>query len=61
MDKKRKVFEDCTGWVKGLEIDWNRIYDHSKPKRISLPTYPFLKEKYWVGKSGSGRMKSQAV
>jgi len=34
-------------WVKGLAIDWNKLYDHSKPRRISLPTYPFTRERYW--------------
>ncbi|TQV86002.1 SDR family NAD(P)-dependent oxidoreductase [Aliikangiella coralliicola] len=40
-------------WVKGLELDWNKFYadlrrGESKPKRISLPTYPFAKERYWL-------------
>jgi len=30
-------------WVKGLVFDWNRLYGDNKPKRISLPTYPFAK------------------
>jgi 3-oxoacyl-(acyl-carrier-protein) synthase/acyl carrier protein len=38
-------------WVKGLGVDWNRIYDGAVPKRISLPTYPFLKERYWITKN----------
>jgi polyketide synthase PksN len=43
-------------WVKGLGIDWNLCYGASKPRRMSLPTYPFAKERYWVpeNKSGSG-------
>ena len=35
-------------WVKGLSFDWNKLYQQSKPRRISLPTYPFNKERYWV-------------
>ncbi len=35
-------------WVKGLAIDWNKVYPTVKPRRISLPTYPFAKERYWV-------------
>ncbi|TQV86004.1 non-ribosomal peptide synthetase [Aliikangiella coralliicola] len=35
-------------WVKGLEIDWNKLYPQDKPKRISLPVYPFAKERYWI-------------
>lgn len=35
-------------WVKGLEIDWNLLYGDIKPQRISLPTYPFARERYWI-------------
>ncbi|MCP4298682.1 MAG: hypothetical protein GY786_24120, partial [Proteobacteria bacterium] len=38
-------------WVKGLVFDWNKFYGQSKPKCISLPTYPFARERYWI--SGS--------
>jgi polyketide synthase PksN len=34
--------------VKGLVFDWNRLYGKRKPKRISLPTYPFAREHYWI-------------
>ncbi len=35
-------------WVIGLEIDWNNLYSGYTLKRLSLPTYPFAKEKYWM-------------
>ena len=35
-------------WTKGLEFDWNKLYGSNKPRHISLPTYPFAKERYWV-------------
>ncbi|MCP5002736.1 MAG: SDR family NAD(P)-dependent oxidoreductase, partial [Planctomycetes bacterium] len=35
-------------WVKGLVFDWNKLYGASKPKRISLPTYPFARDRYWI-------------
>ncbi|MCG7407083.1 SDR family NAD(P)-dependent oxidoreductase [Paenibacillus sp. ACRRX] len=35
-------------WVKGLHLDWHRLYGANKPRRMSLPTYPFAKERYWV-------------
>ncbi|MCB2360147.1 SDR family NAD(P)-dependent oxidoreductase [Clostridium estertheticum] len=35
-------------WTKGLDIDWKKMYFESKPKRISLPTYPFDNERYWA-------------
>ncbi|AOY76259.1 hypothetical protein BJL90_10310 [Clostridium formicaceticum] len=35
-------------WAKGLIIDWNKLYSDSKLRRISLPTYPFAKERHWL-------------
>jgi polyketide synthase PksN len=35
-------------WVKGLIVNWNKLYSDPKPHRISLPTYPFAKERYWI-------------
>src|SRR6266481_7645105 len=35
-------------WVKGLVFDWKQLYTNRTPRRISLPTYPFAKERYWV-------------
>ncbi|PSA96652.1 polyketide synthase PksM [Bacillus atrophaeus] len=35
-------------WVNGSMIDWESLYRNNKPKRISIPTYPFAKERYWV-------------
>ncbi|XXZ17164.1 type I polyketide synthase [Sorangium sp. So ce315] len=34
-------------WVKGLSFDWAKLYDGVRPRRISLPTYPFARERYW--------------
>jgi len=35
-------------WVKGLEFDWGQLHVAPKPRRISLPTYPFVKERCWI-------------
>ncbi|WP_184674459.1 type I polyketide synthase, partial [Rhodanobacter sp. A1T4] len=32
-------------WVKGLAFDWQRLYGAHRPRRISLPTYPFARER----------------
>ena len=34
--------------MKGLSFDWNKLYGEAKPRRISLPTYPFARERYWI-------------
>jgi polyketide synthase PksM len=35
-------------WVQGLPFDWSSLYGENKPHRISLPSYPFAQERYWV-------------
>ncbi|MCY9109396.1 SDR family NAD(P)-dependent oxidoreductase [Bacillus atrophaeus] len=35
-------------WSVGVEIDWDLFYPAVKPQRISLPGYPFKRERYWV-------------
>lgn len=38
----------CEVWVKGITWDWNLLYKHKEvPSRMSLPSYPFAKERYW--------------
>ncbi|CAM2069621.1 Amino acid adenylation domain-containing protein [Sulfidibacter corallicola] len=34
-------------WVDGAEVDWARLYAHP-PRRLSLPTYPFARDRYWL-------------
>lgn len=35
-------------WVRGHGINWELLYGECRPERISLPTYPFAGERYWV-------------
>jgi len=35
-------------WVSGTEIPWEKLYPEPLLKKISLPTYPFEKKRYWV-------------
>lgn len=39
-------------WVQGLDLDWQKMYGQVSPRRISLPTYPFARERYWVDIAG---------
>ncbi|MES2741333.1 MAG: SDR family NAD(P)-dependent oxidoreductase, partial [Pseudomonadota bacterium] len=48
-------------WVKGLVFDWNALYGDIKPKRVSLPTYPFAKERYWLPPMDKGPLSGAAV
>lgn len=45
-------------WVKGMNIHWKWLYQGNPPVKISLPTYPFLKEVCWAP---SGSRKTSAM
>lgn len=40
-------------WIKGMKINWGLLYNNYKPNKISLPTYPFEKKRYWFTKTNS--------
>jgi acyl transferase domain-containing protein/acyl carrier protein len=35
-------------WLCGVDIDWNASYQGETRRRVSLPTYPFQRERYWI-------------
>ncbi|MBV9493032.1 MAG: SDR family NAD(P)-dependent oxidoreductase [Acidobacteria bacterium] len=45
-------------WVKGLELDWSRLYGEAKPRRMSLPVYPFARGRYWIDATASAHAPS---
>ncbi|HEV7128576.1 MAG TPA: type I polyketide synthase, partial [Ktedonobacterales bacterium] len=38
-------------WATGDTVEWSAVYPHPAPRRLSLPTYPFAGERYWVEES----------
>ena len=46
--QKRKLKKLAKLWVNGANIDWKLLYNKKMPTRMSLPSYPFSKEKYWI-------------
>jgi amino acid adenylation domain-containing protein len=37
-------------WLQGARVNWSALHEKSTTKRISLPSYPFAQESYWVGR-----------
>jgi acyl transferase domain-containing protein/SAM-dependent methyltransferase len=35
-------------WTLGAKIDWRTFYAEGTPSIVSLPTYPFARERYWI-------------
>lgn len=40
-------------WASGIKINWELLYSKYQPKRISLPSYPFAQESYWLSNQKS--------
>lgn len=53
---KKKYELLAPAWVKGAKVDWKQLYKENRKSltRVSLPTYPFKKERYWVGEVAAG-------
>ncbi|MFE4106865.1 type I polyketide synthase, partial [Almyronema epifaneia] len=35
-------------WLAGVAINWSNFYEHEQRQRLSLPTYPFERQRYWI-------------
>jgi acyl transferase domain-containing protein len=35
-------------YCQGYELSWERLFGESRPRRLSLPTYPFARDTYWI-------------
>ena len=40
-------------WLMGIKIDWSKIEDYKQCYPISLPTYPFERQSYWINVSST--------
>ncbi|HEX8611490.1 MAG TPA: SDR family NAD(P)-dependent oxidoreductase [Telluria sp.] len=38
----------AAAWVKGADVAWSELHPHGQRRRISLPSYPFARERYWI-------------
>ena len=58
---KRKFSKLLDLWVKGLNVDWQKLYNVYRPRRVSLPVYPFAKERYWISEDGAQKIENGIV
>jgi len=35
-------------WLAGAAVDWKQLYAGERRQRLSLPTYPFQRQRYWI-------------
>ncbi|HEY3366493.1 MAG TPA: SDR family NAD(P)-dependent oxidoreductase [Symbiobacteriaceae bacterium] len=48
-------------WVAGVAVDWNLLYPGQRPWKVTLPTYPFARESYWIPDDGEVAQVAPAV
>jgi len=50
-------------WLAGVEVDWQRFAAGERRRRLSLPTYPFERRRYWLRPvaPGAGRRPAAAT
>lgn len=41
-------------WIGGARIDWNRAYEGETRRKVSLPTYPFERQSYFIERGAAG-------
>ncbi|CAG7645219.1 SDR family NAD(P)-dependent oxidoreductase [Actinacidiphila bryophytorum] len=42
-------------WVRGVPVDWAALREGPAPRRMSLPTYPFARDRYWIAPDAGSR------
>lgn len=48
-------------WQQGASVDWRSLYSQPLPRRLSLPTYPFSREHYWISASAALQHRGPAA
>ncbi|PKM52637.1 MAG: hypothetical protein CVV02_00435 [Firmicutes bacterium HGW-Firmicutes-7] len=54
----QKLLEVAQLWTSGVKIEWSKLIHNHICRLISLPTYPFAKERYWITDYMNGRSRS---
>ena len=47
-------------YVSGAPIDWSAFYEGRSCRKVSLPTYPFSRQRYWVDLPSSAAVKADS-
>ncbi|MCB9419418.1 MAG: amino acid adenylation domain-containing protein [Ardenticatenaceae bacterium] len=49
-DSEWQALMDAIGrlWQAGVQFNWSDLYHHESRRRVSLPTYPFARTRFWA-------------
>src|SRR5579875_1829375 len=45
-------------WTRGVNVDWQAFHKHEVRRRVSLPTYPFERQRFWFDELPARRSES---
>ncbi|SEO30700.1 Ketoacyl-synthetase C-terminal extension, partial [Bradyrhizobium sp. OK095] len=48
-------------YCQGYDLTWHNLHASTCPRRMSLPTYPFAKERYWIETAAAGDLSGLSV
>ncbi|MFI0796861.1 amino acid adenylation domain-containing protein [Micromonospora rubida] len=46
-------------WCDGYAVDWPSLHAGPRPRRVALPTYPFKRNRLWVGEERTAHVQPQ--
>ncbi len=52
-DARRFLTSLGEAWTRGVEVDWPTLFENSGAGRVSLPTYAFKRDRFWL-QGGNG-------
>ncbi|HEX4915803.1 MAG TPA: SDR family NAD(P)-dependent oxidoreductase, partial [Vicinamibacterales bacterium] len=60
-DQAHLLAEMARLWTVGIEIDWRAFSAGEVRRRVTLPTYPFERQRYWVDRRFESRPSTSAI
>ncbi|WSI60231.1 amino acid adenylation domain-containing protein [Streptomyces platensis] len=54
-----KLHDTARRWSEGGTVDWDALHEAARPRRVSLPAYPFAGDRHWVP-TGQGQRPTDA-
>ena len=51
-DRQQMLTSLAQLYVRGVKVDWSRLNQGSHYSKVSLPTYPFQRQRYWIETKG---------
>lgn len=59
--ESKELLRLADDWVRGRSVNWRELHGSTPPLRISLPGYPFARERYWAPDSPAATPQARAM